>query len=345
MTKLAAYGITGSVHAWIRNFLSNEMLSVRVGHTHSSKERVLSGIPQGSILGPILFTVFLNDPPDAVKSTCKIFADDKKIYNCPENKDITQSDINKLQDWSLKWNLYFNVQKCKVLHVGKRNPKCEYVMENNGVLSNIPVCTEEKDLGVVFDEFISFDSHIQKAVNKANQMVGLIKRAFTYLDKETLLLLYKSLVRPHLEYGNIIWSPYLKRQSIAIEKVQRRVTKLLHECEQLTYSERLDYLDLPSLKGRRYRGDLIEMFKIFHNLEDVNFDNHFSLSKLDITRNSEGKLFIKHSNTNKRKFSFTNRIIQPWNALPTTYKFAKDTNTFKNLLDNDKTLQSQFLQF
>lgn len=258
---------------------------------------------------------------------------------------MTLSDINNLQDWSQTWNLYFNVQKCKVLHVGKKNPRHEYVMNNNGVLSSIPVCQEKKDLGVVFDESLNFDSHIQKAVNKSNQMVGLIRRSFAYLGKETLLQLYKSLVRPHLEYGNIIWYPFLKRQSIAVEKVQRRVTKLLQECGHMTYSQRLQYLSLPSLKGRRYRGDLIEMFKIFHNLEDVSFENLFSLSKSDITRNSEGKLFLMHSNTNKRKFSFANRIVQPWNALPTSYKFAKDTNTFKNLLDSDKKVKPHLYYF
>ena len=218
-------------------------------------------------------------------------------------------------------------------------------MENNGILKIIAECEEEKDLGVVFDGSLNFDSHIQKAINKANQMVGLIKRSFAFLDKDTLIQLYKSLVRPHLEYGNLIWHPYLKRQSVAVEKVQRRVTKLLYECEHMTYSQRLTYLRLPSLKGRRYRGDLIEMFKIFHNVDDVNFDRLFSLSKSEITRNREGKLYLQHCNTNKRKNSFANRVIHPWNALPKSLKFAKDTNTFKNLLDSNKKLQSYFYDF
>jgi hypothetical protein len=100
-------------------------------------------------------------------------------------------------------------------------------------------------------------------------MIGIIKITFIYLNEETFTKLYKALVRPHLEYGNIIWFPYLKRQSIAIERVQRRATKLLPECSSMSYSERLDYLKIHTLKGRRTRGDLIELFKMFHNYTDL----------------------------------------------------------------------------
>ena len=133
-----------------------------------------------------------------------------------------------------------------------------------GVNRPLQKCEEEKDLGVIFDKDLSFDTHIQKSINKANQMIGLIKRSFSYLNKDTFLKLYKAMVRPHLEYGNVIWYPRLKRQSIAIERVQRRATSLLQECTHMSYTDRLNYLHLHSLKGRRIRGDLIEVYKIFH---------------------------------------------------------------------------------
>ena len=134
---------------------------------------------------------------------------------------------------------------------------------------------EEKDLGVTFDEKLEFNKHIVSAIGKANQMLGLIKRTFTYLNKYTFLKLYKSLVRPHLEYGNIIWHPLYKKQSASIEKVQRRATKLLKECKEMSYSQRLKYLNLYSMKGCRLRGDLIETYKIFMDTQTLTSTNSF----------------------------------------------------------------------
>ena len=128
-------------------------------------------------------------------------------------------------------------------------------MKIKGVNRPLQKCEDEKDLGVIFDKDLSFDTHIQKCINKANQMTGLIKRTFSYLNKDTFLKLYQAMVRPHLEYGNVIWYPRLKRQSIAIERVQRRATKLLHECTYMSYTDRLNYSHLHSLKGRRMRGN------------------------------------------------------------------------------------------
>jgi len=316
-----------------------------VGSQKSGKAEVLSGIPQGSILGPILFSIFINDLPSLVDSMCKVFADDTKIYNTVLNSKILQDDIIKLQDWSCTWNLYFNVSKCASMHIGKKNERCEYVMKVDNDYKPINVCESEKDLGVTFDCELSFDLHIQRVVGKANQMIGIIKRAFTYLDKETFLKLYKAFVRPHLEYANVIWSPFLKRQSIQIEKVQRRATKLLKECQNMSYSDRLNYLKLHSLKGRRMRGDLIQMFKICNHIDDVDAHSLFSFSQTDITRNSQGKVFIKHCNTNKRKFSFSFRVANHWNSLLPNVKFARNTNSFKNLLDNIPKFVEYFYNF
>ena len=219
------------------------------------------------------------------------------------------------------------------MHIGNNNQGWEYYMKQADRLEKIKTLNEEKDLGVTFDTKLSFDSHIGKVVNKANQMLGVIRRTFTYLDKDMFQKLYKSFVRPHLEYANAIWSPYLKRQSSQIERVQRRATKMLKECRDKPYEERLTYLKLHSLKGRRIRGDLIQTYKIFNGLDDVAVDSLFCISQYKNTRNAEGKIFIQHCRTNKRKFSFSNRVAPLWNELPTKIKFAKDTNTFKNLLD------------
>ena len=136
-------------------------------------------------------------------------------------------------------------------------------------------CDEEKDLGVIFDKELLFDKHITKSINKANSMIGLIRRTFSFLDKDTFLRLYKTLIRPIIEYGNSVWFPNLKRQSVEIEKVQRRATKLVHKINHLQYYDRLKYLQLPSLKARRIRGDLIQTYEIINNIDDTNKEHFF----------------------------------------------------------------------
>jgi len=159
------------------------------------------------------------------------------------------------------------------------------------------------------------------------------------------LKLYKSLVRPHLEYANIIWHPYLKRQSALIERVRRRATKVLYECRNMEYTDRLVYFDLHSLKGRRLRGDLIEVYKIVNNLVDINSDTFFRFNFDQRTRNSDLKIFIEHSNTKKRRGSFKYRVAQHWNNLPFELKHAPTLNHFKNQLDANTNFRQLFLDF
>ena len=121
----------------------------------SSKSNVTSGIPQGSVLGPVLFTIFINDLPDNINVHCKIFADDTKIYDKVENHSNIQEDLYKMQSWTEKWNLYFNVLKCKVMHIGKRNPQHHYYMKIEDEKQKIETCREEKDLGITFDEALN----------------------------------------------------------------------------------------------------------------------------------------------------------------------------------------------
>ena len=345
LLKLSAYGLDGKVLQWIRSFLSDRTQRVRVGTSYSEQAEVTSGIPQGSILGPVLFTIFINDLPDVVNSQCKIFADDTKVYNTSDKKDLLQADLHSLQTWTEKWNLYFNVQKCKVMYIGKKNPKHDYFMKLNNITSKISECDSEKDLGITLDTSLKFDNHIQKKINKANQVMGLIKRSFDYLHKDVFVRLYKTLVRPHLEYGNSVWHPNLKRQSIAIEKVQRRATKVVKACKNMSYEERLRFLHLPSLKGRRIRGDLIQVYKIVTNIDDVDFHDFFTNKTVDKTRNSDGKLFLNRSITNIRKQFFTNRAVPLWNDLPPKIKSAPNINQFKNLLDDNPKMKAKLQRF
>ena len=349
LLKLKGYGIGGSILQWIESFLKGRTQRVRMGDDYSNCTNVTSGIPQGSILGPILFTIYINDLPESIKSICKIFADDTKIYNLSDQCDIIQNDLNELQKWSEKWQLYFNSKKCKCLHHGRSNNKHEYYFENANGIENLPSGDEEKDLGVYFSVNLNFDKHINESVKKANMILGLIMRNFSFINKDIFNKLYKSLVRPHLEYGQEIWSPYLIRQSKLIENVQRRATKLIPNIKHLKYEERLSYLNLPTLKYRRLRGDMILTFNIFQNGDKdvikyvLNFgsgeeDEDKEVNVIDSacamkTRGHNKKLSKEPAKLNKRYHSFSQRIVNTWNALPNYIITAKDTDTFKTLFD------------
>ena len=152
---------------------------------------VTSGIPQGSVLGPILFTIFINDLPISISSHVNIFADDTKIYNTTENTTVLQDDLHKLYEWSNKWLLPFNIDKCSILHYGKHNNMYNYCLNNY----RINVDCFIKDLGVTFQDDLKFGQHNKKMVLNANSKLGIIRNTFHNLSKENFIVLYKSFVR------------------------------------------------------------------------------------------------------------------------------------------------------
>lgn len=294
--KLHSYGIDGKLFDWLSDFLQSRSQSVMVNSVCSSKIRVTSGIPQGSVLGPLLFVIYINDLPNVVASHIKIFADDTNIFRAIESLEDQvsfQDDLSQLSEWSERWQLPFNVAKCNLIHYGSKNPLFDYYL--NG--ENIPCGYFEKDLGVTFDASLKFTLHIRNMVSKANSRLGLFKRNFSNLSRDVFLPLYKSLVRPLLEYCCIIWYPLLKTDSIEIEKVQRRATKLVPEVSHLCYAERLRFLQLDSLSFRRKRNDMLQVFKIIHNLDNLEVTDFFCFNNQSTTRGHDFKLKKKQPQT------------------------------------------------
>ena len=161
------------------------------------------------------------------------------------------------------------------------------------------------------------------------------KRSFSYLDKELFLLIYKSMVRSHLEYANSIWSPKLKGQPAAIERVQRRATKLLYERREWSYERRLKFLNLPSLKYRRYSGDLKQTYKILHSIDDIKTEDFFTVRNDTNTRSMNVNLYTENCSSNSKLHSFSYRSRRYGNSLSKLTKKARELNSFKNLLDRD----------
>ena len=212
LSNFHAYGIRGKVYEWIRNFLLNRRQRVVLNNSKSTWSEVMSGVLQGSVLGPILFILYINDLPDVISCVSKLFADDTKLYRSVDSygdSNTIQMDLYELDNWSSPWQMKFNIQKCKILHLGKKTPRNFYLMfdNENKCLSTIKDIKEQPDLGVHMDESLKFEKQISNVVQKANGVLASIRRTFKYINKDSFPGLYKSLVRPHLEYCNSIWSP------------------------------------------------------------------------------------------------------------------------------------------
>ena len=206
---------------------------------------MLSGVPQGSVLGPILFVLYINDLPEIVTSSVNVFADDTKLYNQinrgnSEGGDRIQADLQTLEGWSNTWLLKFNASKCKCMHMGYDNPSRSYTLDGE----TIQVVDEEKDLGVYLSSDCKPTLQCTKAAAKAMQSLRIIKRTFNYIDKAGFAILYRAYIRPHLEYCVQVWSPYLQKDIKCLEKVQRRATKLVPSLREKEYEERMKELDL-----------------------------------------------------------------------------------------------------
>ena len=198
----------------------------------------------------------------------------------------------------------------------------------------LEVVGEEKDLGIIIDDSLKFHKHTASAVKKANAILGIIKKSFCILDTRTLPLLYKSLVRPHLEYGNVIWGPHFIGDQKLIEKVQKRATKLIQSIRHLPYDQRLQILKLPSLTYRRRRGDMLETFKIVTDKVDVDKNKFFKFNNAINTRGHQYKLFKPASKKLVRSQSFSIRVVNDWNSLPHEVVSAQTVNDFKKKLDD-----------
>ena len=314
LKKVEAYGIQGNLLNWIRNFLSSRKQRVVLGSKYSNWQDVTSGIPQGSVLGPILFTIFINDMPEVVESYMKLFADDAKIFKAIESLqdiNIIQNDLNKLLNWSKLWQLPLNLSKCKGIHFGKKNPNHNYTIGNQPLL----IDTEEKDVGVIFDANLKFKTHISKMISKGNQRVGLIRRSFTKLQPNSFKMLYKSLVRPILEYCSVIWYPLYRTEALEIEKVQRRATKLIPGIRNLEYPDRLKKLNITTLAYRRQRTDVLQVFRIIKQIDRIPFSTFFEYNTND-NRGHSYQLSKPRAETSLRLNSFSHRVINIWNSLP-----------------------------
>ena len=291
-------------------------------------------MPQGSVFAALLFIVYANDLPLIISSIASLFADDSKVYRLLKNISsnlILQSDLDKLVEWATKWKMVFNVDKCSVMHLGYTTPCFDYKMFDPIQGKHLPLKSSsiERDLGVLVDSELNFSKHTTQQVNKANRIMGLVRRSYTFLDSYSFKRLFVSLVRPLLEYCNSITSPRLIGDQQKIESVLRRATKLVPGLYNLTYEERLRKLELPSMLYRLKRGDMIETFKWFQGHYSCEYSPLSEVTR-SITRGHNFKLKKQSCRLEIRKHFFSLRIVDSWNSLPEHVVCAPTINTFKN---------------
>ena len=338
LTKLDNYGISGPILNIIRDFLSGRTLRTSVRGCYSTIRAVLSGVPQGSVLGPLLFVLFINDLPDKMKNITKLFADDLKLIVNAKNRAEVNQDIASLEKWESLWLLCFNPKKCKVMHLEyNNNPMNHYFLD--GVL--LEDVTSEKDLGLVMSKNLGWNEAIRACIKETNKFIGWISRNLMNRDPKVLSRVYKSIIRPRLEYCVQLWNPAACHGNwsliLELESIQRRFTRLAKDIGPLPYSRRLETMGLTTLGERRLRGDLIETFKMVTGKVEYGKDI-FKLSRSgsNIVSKINNSSNIANSINRLRKSFLPERIRNYYNNLPAYVKSSDSVLDFKVNLETFK---------
>ena len=331
LKKMRHCGLDGHLLGWITDFLNNRKFRVKVGQNLSQVKYVLSGVPQGSVLGPLLYLIYTCDVPSMLTCKCSLYADDTKIYSNPLIDSIQlQLDLDNIVKWCDDWLIPLNINKCVVLHMGKLNPSLNYHIGSTSIVT----AATYKDLGVYITSDLSWSHHISQCVSKAKRSLYLIKKVFSKPDVSTCGCLYKTYVRPLLEYGSAVWTPKLVRDQNLIESVQRAATRLPYGFVRPSYEERLRIFNIPSEMNRLKRGDLITTYRVLHDTFSVDLKYLFNRVVDARLRGHSFKLCHERYHCTARENFLCNRVFGCWNALPDFIVSSTSINSFKNNVDS-----------
>ena len=338
-TRLHLYGIRGNLLQWIRNFLTDRTHQTRVGWSLSKIAALLSGIVQGSGLGPVLFLIYIDDLAKVLEKSgviFKFFADDVKLYLEVKNVqdcDTVQRCLDLVCAWARDWQLQISIEKCNVLHIGRCLTDRKYYIDCTELSAHLQC----KDLGITVTNDLVPQYHINEIVSKAHRRANSILRCFATRDNDLFVRAFMVYVRPILEYNSVVWSPSLIRDIDQIEKVQRRFTKRLFGMRHLTYEARLQQLCLTRLELRRLHLDLLFCYRIVFGLVSVKCEDFFEFASVMTTRGHAYKLYKPRCTSAVRYNFFTERVIDVWNNLPLTVNFASLMTFRRSIEDVDFT--------
>jgi hypothetical protein len=320
ISKLRSLGIASPLLSWFASYLTDRQFRVVLDGHYSDWLKVSSGVPQGSNLGPLLFIAFINDLPRLL-SPCKslLYADDLKLYkiiSSPADAQILQNSLNSLTDWSDKWHLQLNIDKCSIITFTCKNKPFinNYIMRNSS-LSRVQTVS---DLGVTLTCSWTLDEHIEKITKKAFQLLGLLRRNCKSFSIDTKIHIYQYLVRSKLEYASIIWTPYQITKINQLERVQRKFMKFLRYTSKLpydsaSYEDYCQFYKLLPLSKRRFVSDCVFMYKSIR-LENptVDFLEYLHVPS-HLTRNPS-LFYVPYARVNKRFHFPVYRILRHFNT-------------------------------
>ena len=336
LEKLQFIGIQGQVIAWLHDFLVGRKMSVIVKGCNSKEEDVLSGVPQGSVLGPVLFLVYINHIASALLCKYKIFADDLKIYMCLNSEanncdapSIVQADISCLYSTAKSWGLTMNTNKCAVLHFQRRFHAADppaYLLDG-GVIPNVP---EQTDLGVLVDDELKFHNHCRNIARKAGGVAQNFLKSTICRSADFMLHILRTHIRPILEYASTVWHTGYHLDLKRLESVQRLWTRNILNLSDVEYEERLQTLNLFSVKGRLLRADLIKCWKIFHEKCVISPHDLWEVNHCLRLRGHKFKINVKRCQVDARSRFFSQRVVADWNSLPQEVAESASLTEFKS---------------
>jgi hypothetical protein len=339
LLKLQRRGLPSQLVAWIASFLANRRQRVVFGSDASDWAPVTSGVPQGSVLGPLLFNIFVDDIDDVLHPDVKIkkFADDTKLYVTYRAQDAAtaalnlQHSLDALLAWCDCWLMQLNFSKCNVMYLGNHNPHAVYSL-NEHLLVGVSTI---RDLGITVSDSGRPSQHCSNVAATARRLTGLMLRTFRSRKRSVIVPILTSIIRPVVEYATPVWNPCLQKDIAELESVQRKVTKCIDGLHGLPYTARLQRLQLPTLATRRLYYDMLECYKIVHKLVRSECAGVLALSA-HRTRGFQCKVtstsIVAHSNV--RKHFFVERALSEWNALPDEVVQKDSYGKFKLSLRN-----------
>ena len=309
-----------------------------MGSIISGRKPVTSGVPQGSVLGPLLFLVYVNDLMVGTQCEWKAFADDYKLCTFEDRAGGHQDSLGSLQRdldiltrKSESWNLVLNHGKCKVMRFGKGRSLGEALYSVNGNI--LEVVNSYRDLGVVVDASLKFHLHVREVVYKAGGLLSNLLRTTVCRSMDFMVALYVSHVRPIMEYCSCVWGTGYLGDLRLLESLQRRWTREVEGLSLMEYSERLKRMGLFSVRGRMLRMDMVKVWKAFHCEIDVGLASIWEVLGLGRTRGHSLRLRMPVCRSESRRRWFSVRVLKQWNALPACVVESSTLVGFKRELD------------
>ena len=330
--KLHHYGVRNKTLTWIKNFLADRYQRVVLDGKTSTSSPVTSGVPQGTVLGPLLFLIYINNLPSCASSTVRLFADDCLLYrviSTQEDAASLQEDLDHLQEWERDWQMVFNPDKCEHIRITNKRKIVQTSYKIHGQV--LKETNKAKYLGVTIDGKLTWNSHVDVVTKRANQTISFLQRNLSACPKDIKALSYKSLVRPQVEYAATVWDPPTKTSISKVEAVQRRAARFCHGDYRRTsrVTPMLQNLGWEDLKTRREQSKTIMMYRIVNNLIDIPAERYLTHTGTS-TRGHESRFLVPYCSVVAYKSSFFPSTIRLWNALPVSMVTAPTLEAFKS---------------